>query len=196
MYADWYMIQVHPAKKKHVYDRICLKTLEFTPLKPGRFRTSHELRKNAREGRADHTDQIGQTHALKHRSKTVSLLCCKRKRLAVSAHVNLSYKCRLGFLSTAWYWLTYSEQQEDKAEHSSEQCIWVKKWRIEAQKHVTYVEIQVLHANKIGTVQTAMHVPSNTTWCAKARGMSEAMRNKATRLWISWRLNSWHFLAL
>ena len=138
----------------------------------------------------------GQTHALKHRSKTVSLLCCKRKRLAVSAHVNLSYKCRLGFWSTAWYWLTYSEQQEDKAENSSKQCVWVKKWRIEAQKHVTYAEIQVLAANKILKVQTALHVPSNTTWCAKARGMSEAMRNKATRLWISWRLNSWHFLAL
>ena len=98
--------------------------------------------------------------------------------------------------STAWYWLTYSEQQEDKAENSSKQCVWVKKWRIEAQKHVTYAEIQVLAANKILKVPTAMHVPSVTTWWAKSWGMSEARRNKAMRLWISWRLNSWHVLAL
>ena len=98
--------------------------------------------------------------------------------------------------STAWYWLTYSEQQEDKAENSSKQCVWVKKWRIEAQKHVTYAEIQVLAANKILQVPTAMHVPSVTIWWAKSWGMSEARRNKAMRLWISCRLNSWHVLAL
>ena len=92
--VTWYKYTLQKQKTR-IWSYI--KTLELTPLKPGRFRASHELRQNAREGRADHTDQIGQTHALKHRSKTVSLLCCKRKPLAVSAHVNLSYKCRLGF---------------------------------------------------------------------------------------------------
>ena len=114
----------------------------------------------------------------------------------VNAHVNLSYKCRLGFgqlHDIGWH---TQNNRKTKLKTLPNNAFWVKKWRIEAQKHVTYAEIQVLAANKILQVPTAMHVPSVTTWWAKSWGMSEARRNKAMRLWISWRLNSWHVLAL